>query len=172
MATVTLRGNQIHTAGSLPAVGGAAPDFKLTTGDLSDVSLADFAGKVKIMSVSPSLDTSVCALSAKKFEQEVKKLGGAVVLHVSRDLPFAQSRFCKAEGVESVIPLSELRDRSFGKSYGVELTDGPMAGLLCRAVVVVDASNRVVHAELVPEITQEPDYGKAMEAARKALAPR
>jgi len=169
MATITLKGNQIHTSGSLPPVGGGAPDFRLTKGDLSDASLADFAGKVKILNIVPSLDTSVCALSAKKFNEEIKNIGGAVVLNISRDLPFAQSRFCKAEGVDTVIPLSDLRDRSFGKAYGAEIVDGPMAGLLSRAVVVVDASNRVVYTQQVPEIGQEPDYAAAVAAAKKVL---
>ncbi|MGO8695304.1 MAG: thiol peroxidase [Rectinemataceae bacterium] len=169
MATITLKGNQIHTSGTLPPVGSKAPDFHLTKNDLGDASLADFAGKVRILNIVPSLDTSVCALSAKKFDKEIGKLGGAVVLNISRDLPFAQSRFCKAEGVEAVIPLSELRSREFGKAYGAEIQDGPLAGLLSRAVVVVDASDRVVYAQQVPEITQEPDYESALAAARKAL---
>lgn len=170
MATITFKGNQVHTVGELPKVGTRAPDFKLTRGDLSDVSLADFAGKVKILNIVPSLDTSVCALSAKRFDAEVKKLGGTVVLNVSRDLPFAQSRFCKAEGVDTVVPLSELRDRAFGAAYGASMKDGPLAGLLSRAVVVLDGGDKVVYAQQVPEIAQEPDYEAALEAARKALA--
>jgi len=169
MATITQKGNTVHTAGNLPAVGSKAPDFKLTKGDLSDVGLADFAGKVIILNINPSLDTGICALSAKKFNEEVKKLAGAVVLNVSRDTPFAQARFCKAEGVDAVIPLSELRDRSFGFAYGVEIRDGLLAGLLSRAVVVVDASVRVVYTQQVPEIGTEPDYASALAAARKAL---
>jgi thioredoxin-dependent peroxiredoxin len=168
MATITFKGAKVHTIGELPAVGSKAPDFKLTRGDLSDASLEDYKGKVRILNIVPSLDTSVCALSAKKFDAEIKKLGGAVVLNVSRDLPFAQARFCKAEGVDTVVPLSELRDRSFGAAYGVEMRDGPLAGLLSRAVVVIDAEGLVVHAEQVPEIAQEPDYGSALAAAKKA----
>jgi thioredoxin-dependent peroxiredoxin len=169
MSTITLKGTTIHTKGSLPAVGAKAPDFKLTRGDLSDASLADFAGKVKILNIVPSLDTSTCALSAKRFNQEIKKLEGAVVLNISRDLPFAQSRFCKAEGVDAVVPLSELRDLSFGEAYGAAIADGPMAGLLSRAVVVVDAADRVVYAQQVPEIGSEPDYDSALAAARSAV---
>ena len=169
MATITRKGETIHTVGDLPTVGSKAPNFKLTKGDLSDVSLADFAGKVRILNIVPSLDTSICALSAKKFNDEVKKLGGTVVLNISRDLPFAQMRFCKAEGVDAVVPLSELRDRLFGTAYGVEIKDGVMAGLLSRAVVVVDASGTVVYTQQVPEIATEPDYASAVAAVRKAL---
>jgi thiol peroxidase len=169
MATITLKGNVIHTAGELPAVGSKAPDFKLTRGDLSDASLGDFRDRVRILNIVPSLDTGTCALSAKKFNEEIKKLPGAAVLNISRDLPFAQSRFCKAEGVDSVIPLSELRDRAFGTAYGVAIADGPMAGLLSRAVVVVDALGKVVYTQQVSEIGSEPDYAAALAAARKAL---
>jgi thiol peroxidase len=168
MATITLKGNPIHSSGLLPPLGAKAPDFKLTKSDLSDVSLADFEGKIRILNIVPSLDTSVCALSAKRFNEEVKKLGNVVVLTVSRDLPFAQGRFCKAEGVDAVVTLSELRDRSFGKAYGVELVDGPLAGLLARAVLVLDSGDRVVYTEQVPEIGQEPDYLAALAAARAA----
>ena len=170
MATITLKGNPVHTSGDLPKIGSKAPDFKLTKGDLSDVSLSSFAGKVRILNIVPSLDTSTCALSAKKFNEEIKKLNGAVVLNVSRDLPFAQARFCKAEGVDAVVPLSELRDRTFGAAYGVEMKDGPLAGLLSRSVVVVDASGTVVYAQQVPEIAAEPDYTSALAAAKKAIA--
>jgi thioredoxin-dependent peroxiredoxin len=170
MATIAQKGTAIHTSGELPAVGSKAPDFLLTKGDLSDVRLGDFAGNVKILSIVPSLDTSTCALSAKKFDAEAGKLKGVVVLNVSRDLPFAQSRFCRAEGVETVIPLSDLRDRSFGRAFGVEIRDGRLAGLLARAVVVVDAADRVVYTELVPEVSSEPNYEAALDAARKAAA--
>ena len=170
MATIAFKGSPVRTSGELPKVGSKAPDFKLTKGDLSDAGMGDFAGKVRILNIVPSLDTSVCALSAKRFNEEVKKLGGAVVLNVSRDLPFAQARFCKAEGVDTVVPLSEMRDRSFGAAYGVEMKDGPLAGLLSRAVVVIDASGTVVYAQQVPEITSEPDYAPAIAAAKKALA--
>jgi len=170
MAKITLKGNVIHTVGELPAVGSKAPDFKLTRGDLSDASLADFAGKVKILNIVPSLDTSTCALSAKRFNKDVKALDGTVVLNVSRDLPFAQARFCKAEGVDVVVPLSALRDLSFGQDYGVAISDGPMAGLLSRAVVVVGKDDRVAYVQQVPEIADEPDYQSALKAAREAAA--
>ncbi len=170
MATITHKGNTVHTVGDLPRVGSKAPEFKLTKGDLSDVGLADFAGKVRILNIVPSLDTGTCALSTKKFNAEIKSLQGAVVLDVSRDTPFAQSRFCKAEGVDAVVTLSDLRDRSFGKAYGVELADGLLAGLLSRAVVVIDSGGTVVYAQQVPEIGTEPDYASALDAARKALA--
>jgi thioredoxin-dependent peroxiredoxin len=169
MASITQKGKPIRTVGDLPALGAEAPDFRLTKGDLSDVSLAAFAGKVLILNIVPSLDTSTCALSAKKFNEEIKKLDGALVLNVSRDLPFAQSRFCKAEGVDVVVPLSELRDRSFGAAYGVEIRDGPLEGLLSRAVVVVDAKGKVAYTQQVPEISSEPDYAAALAAAKKAL---
>jgi thiol peroxidase len=169
MATIIHRGKEVHSVGELPKVGSKAPDFKLTKGDMTDVGLADFPGRVRILNIVPSLDTGTCALSAKKFNEEIKKLEGAVVLNISRDTPFAQSRFCKAEGVDVVVPLSELRDRSFGSAYGVELKDGSMAGLLSRSVVVVDASGTVVYTQQVPEMGSEPDYASALAAARKAL---
>jgi thioredoxin-dependent peroxiredoxin len=169
MATITFKGNPVHTAGDLPKVGSKAPDFNLTKGDLNDVSLADYAGRVKILNIVPSLDTSTCALSAKRFNEEIKKLGGAVVLNVSRDLPFAQTRFCKAEGVDMVVPLSSLRDLSFGETYGVAMIDGPMEGLLSRAVVVIDAADTVVYTQQVPEIAKEPDYAAAVAAVQKVL---
>lgn len=168
MAKITFKGNPITTRGELPKVGSAAPDFKLTGGDLADVSLADFAGKTRVLNIVPSLDTGVCATSARKFNAEAANLKDTVVLTVSRDLPFAQKRFCEAEKIENVIPLSELRDRSFGEAYGVEMTEGPLRGLLSRAVVVIDPSGKVVHAEQVPEIAQEPDYEAALAAARGA----
>lgn len=169
MATVTHKGNPIHTSGELPALGSKAPDFKLTGSDLSDLGLGAFAGKVKVLNITPSLDTGVCALSAKRFDAEIAKLGGVVVLNVSRDLPFAASRFCKGEGLSTIVPLSEMRNRDFGKSYGVEIQDGVLAGLLARSVVVVDANDKVVYTQQVPEIGQEPDYAKAVDAAKKAL---
>lgn len=168
MATITLKGNPIHTVGELPAVGSKAPDFRLTKADLSDVGLKDYAGKVKILNIVPSLDTGTCAASARAFEIKAGTVPGAVVLTVSRDLPFAQARFCKAEGIEHVVTLSVLRDLSFGKDWGVAILDGPMAGLLSRAVVVLDAADRVVYTQQVPEIAQEPDYAAALAAAKKA----
>lgn len=168
MATVTLKGQAINTSGNLPLVGELAPDFRLTRADLSDVGLADFAGTVRILNIVPSLDTGVCAASARTFNKKIQELGGAVVLTISRDLPFAQKRFCEAEGIDAVIPLSQLRDTKFGLAYGIEIIDGPMAGLLGRAVVVVDKADKVVYTQLVPEIGQEPDYAAALAAAAKA----
>jgi len=166
MANITLGGTPITTSGTLPSVGSVAPDFRLTREDLSDASLKDFAGKIKIVNIVPSLDTGVCAASARRFDHEVATMPGAVLLTVSNDLPFAMARFCKAEGLTNVISLSQLRDRNFGKSWGVAITSGPLEGLLARAVVVLDADNKVVYAEQVPEIKQEPDYAKALQAIR------
>jgi thioredoxin-dependent peroxiredoxin len=167
MATVTLKGNPIHTIGELPNVGARAPDFKLVNGDLKNVSLEDYAGKKKILNISPSLDTSVCATSARKFNEQAGKLPDTVVLLVTADLPFASKRFCTAEGLQNVVPLSMMRSRDFAKDYGVLIIDGPMAGICARAVVVVDERDQVVYNQLVPEITQEPDYQKALAAVRK-----
>ena len=169
MATITHKGNPIHTSGSLPALGGTAPDFRLTGADLKDVGLADYAGKVKVLNINPSLDTGICAMSAKRFDAEIAKIGGAVVLNVSRDLPFAASRFCKGEGLTTIVPLSEMRNRDFGAAYGVAIADGLLAGLLARSVVVIDANDKVVHTEQVPEIGREPDYVAALDAVRKAI---
>jgi len=169
MATITLKGNKVLTIGTLPALGAKAPDFSLTKGDLGDVGLSEFAGKVKILNIVPSLDTGTCAASARAFNKAADGMDGVVVLTISRDLPFAQKRFCEAEGIKAVVPLSELRHRDFGKSYGVEMKDGPLAGLLSRAVVVLDRDNKVTYTQQVPEITQEPDYASALAAAKKAL---
>ena len=166
MATITLKGNPIHTAGDLPAKGATAPDFKLTKADLADVGLKDFAGQKKILNVVPSLDTGVCATSAKKFNEAVVKLTGVVLLNVSADLPFAAGRFCESNGLKNVVALSTFRSPDFAQAYGVAIVDGPLAGLTARAVVVLDAQNKVLHAELVPEIAQEPDYAAALAAVR------
>ena len=170
MATVTLKGATIHTSGELPRPGSRLPDFRLTKSDMSDVGLADYKGKTLILTISPSMDTGVCAASVRAFNTRVKSLGGALVLAITRDLPYAQKRFCEAEGIDTVIPLSELRDQGFGMAYGVTITDGPMAGLLSRAVVVADPAGKVVYVEQVPEITKEPDYAKALAAAKSASA--
>lgn len=168
MAKITLGGSPIETVGTLPAVGSKAPDFTLTKEDLSDVRLADFAGKKKIVNIVPSLDTGVCAASARRFDHEVASLKDTVLLTVSNDLPFAMARFCKAEGLENVISLSQLRDRKFGVDWGVAITTGPLAGLLSRAVVILDERDTVAYAEQVPDIKSEPDYAKALEAVKKA----
>lgn len=164
MAQVTLEGNPLNTNGDLPAVGSEAPAFSLTAGDLSDVGLADFAGKTKVLSIVPSLDTGVCATSTKVFNEKLGGRDDVVVLVASADLPFAQGRFCEAEGTANVKTLSMMRSRNFAKDYGVLITDGPLAGITARAVLVIDGDNKVVHAELVPEIAQEPDYDAAIAA--------
>ena len=164
MATITLKGNPIHTIGQLPAVGKAAPSFKLTTAELADVGLDAFAGKKKVLNIVPSLDTGVCAASARRFNVTAGQQTDTVVLNISADLPFAQKRFCDAEGLKHVVTLSTLRAPQFGKDYGVLIADGPLAGLMSRAVLVLDASNIVRYTEQVPEIVQEPDYEKALAA--------
>ncbi|HSB19917.1 MAG TPA: thiol peroxidase [Anaeromyxobacteraceae bacterium] len=167
MANVTLKGNPVHTIGDLPKVGARAPDFKLVAGDLKDMSLKDYAGKRKILNISPSLDTSVCATAARKFNEQAGKLSDTVVLLITSDLPFASKRFCTAEGLQNVVPLSMMRSRDFAKDYGVLITDGPMAGICARAVVVLDEKDQVVYNQLVPEITTEPDYDKALAAVKR-----
>lgn len=164
MAQVTLKGNPVKTVGTLPETGSKAPDFVLTNGDLSDVSLKDFAGKRKILNIVPSLDTGTCAASAKRFNQEIAKIDNAVVLTVSEDLPFAQSRFCEANGIDKVVTLSQMRSKDFGRDYGVEFADGPLAGILSRAVVVIDENDNVIYTQQVPEITEEPDYDDVLKA--------
>jgi thiol peroxidase len=164
MAQITLKGNPIHTNGELPKAGAKAPDFKLTGGDLKDVALADYRGKRKILNIVPSLDTGVCATSTRKFNEKAGKLENTVVLVVSADLPFASKRFCTTEGLENVVPLSLMRDKSFAKDYGVLIQDGPLQGICARAVVVLDEKDQVVHSQLVPEIGQEPDYEAALKA--------
>jgi thioredoxin-dependent peroxiredoxin len=164
MAQIAFKGNPVNTSGTLPKTNSTAPDFVLTTGDLSDVSLKDFAGKRKILNIVPSLDTGVCAASAVRFNKEIDKVDNAVVLTVSEDLPFAQSRFCESNGVDKVVTLSQLRNKDFGKAYGVEMVDGPLAGLLSRAVVVIDENDNVIYTQQVPEITQEPDYDEVLKA--------
>lgn len=164
MATITLKGNPVHTSGELPAPGAAAPDFRLAKADLSDVGLKDFAGKKLVLNIFPSIDTPVCAASVRKFNQEAARLANTAILCVSRDLPFALKRFCGAEGIQNVVSGSDIRDGSFGKAYGAVIVDGPLSGLLSRAVVVVGADGKVLHSEQVPEIAQEPDYAKALAA--------
>ena len=164
MADITLKGNPCHTNGDLPAVGSEAPDFRLTRADLSDAGLADFAGKKKLLNIVPSLDTAVCAISTQKFNAAMGAKADAVALVISADLPFAQKRFCSTEGIENVISLSMMRSRNFAKDYGMLITDGPLAGLCARGVVVLDANNRVVYTQLVPEIGEEPDYDAALAA--------
>jgi thiol peroxidase len=165
MANITLGGNPIHTSGQLPPVGAKAPDFKLTSGDLKDLSLADFKGKKKVLNIVPSLDTPVCATSTRRFNADAGKLPNVAVLVISADLPFASKRFCTTEGLANVTPLSTFRS-SFPKDYGMAIVDGPLAGVCGRAVVVLDENDQVVYEELVPEIKQEPDYAKALAALK------
>ncbi|KAB2814716.1 thiol peroxidase [Phaeocystidibacter luteus] len=164
MATTALKGNPVQLKGELPTVGTVAPDFTLTQMDLSDVSLDNFKGKKIVLNIFPSVDTGICAASVRKFNEESAKLDNTVVLCVSRDLPFAHNRFCGAEGIEGVVSVSQIRNTQFMDNYGVELADGPMAGLLARAVVVLNENHEVVYTELVPEITTEPNYDAATAA--------
>jgi thiol peroxidase len=162
MTEVTLRGNPVQVEGSLPQVGQPAPGFSLVNGDLADTSLESFAGKRKVLNIFPSVDTPTCAMSVRKFNAEAAKLDNTVVLCISADLPFAQKRFCGAEGIENVVNLSTVRGQEFLKNYGVALASGPLAGLAARAVVVLDEQDTVLHSELVSEIGQEPNYEAAI----------
>lgn len=168
MATILLQGNEIHTSSKMPAVGTQAPDFILANKDLEDISLSKFKGKRKLISIVPSLDTPVCATSTKKFNEAVGKLEDSVCIVVSSDLPFAMSRFCDAESQTDIMPLSMMRSRNFAKDYGVLIEDGPLAGITARAVLVLDKADVVKHAELVSEISNEPDYDKALQALKEA----
>lgn len=162
MTKITFKGNPVNTVSSLPQTGSSAPEFTLTKTDLTDVTLADYKGKKVVLNIFPSLDTSVCAASVRRFNAEAEKLNNTVVLCVSRDLPFAHNRFCTVEGLKNVIPLSDLRTNDFGKDYGVLIADGPLEGLFSRAVVVINENGKVVYTEQVPEIAQEPNYEKAL----------
>ncbi len=164
MATITLKGNTIHTLGELPKIGSQAPDFTLVKNDLSKASLSDFKGNKVILNIFPSIDTATCAASVRQFNQEAAELGNTKVLCISRDLPFAQARFCGAEGIENVINLSDFATGDFGKNYGLQITDGPLANLHSRAVVVLDETGKVIYNEQVPEIVEEPNYKMALEA--------
>ena len=166
MTQMTFKGKPIDIAGRLPAVGTSAPDFTLTTAGLEEAGLKTFAGRRKILNIVPSLDTGVCALSARTFNARVSGLADTVLLAISADLPFAAKRFCDAEKLAHVVTLSTFRSPAFGRDYGVRMESGPLAGLMARAVLVLDAANRVLHAELVPEITQEPDYEAALRALK------
>jgi thiol peroxidase len=162
MSTVTLAGNPIQVTGCFPEKGQPAPAFSLVGKDLADVTLAAFAGKRKILNIFPSIDTPTCATSVRKFNEKAGSLPNTVVLCISADLPFAQARFCGAEGLGNVINLSTMRGRDFLDKYGVNITSGPLAGVAARAVVVLDENDRVLHGQLVPEIKQEPDYEAAL----------
>ncbi|MBN2321595.1 MAG: thiol peroxidase [Acidobacteria bacterium] len=166
MTQITFKGNSIQTAGSLPEIGTPAPDFKVVKADLSVMSLGDFKGRRVLLNIFPSLDTPVCAASIRKFNVEAASLPNSVVLCISKDLPFAQKRFCAAEGLDNVITGSEYRDSNFSHTYGVSITDGPLEGLFSRAILVIDEEGKVIYTEQVPEIAQEPDYEKALAALR------
>lgn len=165
MANITLKGNTISTVGNLPSVGEQLKDFTLVSADLAEKTLADYKGKKVVLNIFPSIDTGVCAASARKFNQEASGLNNTVVVNVSKDLPFALGRFCAAEGLNNVDTLSDFRGH-FGSDYGVTLEDSPLQGLLSRAVVVADENGKVVYTEQVPEITQEPNYNAALEALK------
>lgn len=165
VAEITLKGNKIHTTGNLPALNTKAPDFVLVKQDLSEVNLGTWPGKKKILNIFPSIDTAVCAMSVKKFHQEVVHHKDVVIINISKDLPFAQKRFCGAEGIENAVTLSAFRS-SFAKDYGIEISDGALKGLCARAVLVLDANNQILYQELVPEIAQEPNYAKALETLK------
>lgn len=162
MAQVTLKGNPFHTCGELPKVGAAAPTFTLVRTDLAEVSAQDLAGQRVVLNIFPSIDTPTCATSVRTFNARAGEKPNTTVLCISADLPFAQKRFCGAEGLEKVVPASVFRAPEFGQAYGVTLVDGPLKGLLARAVVVVDGAGKVLHAQLVPEIAEEPNYDAAL----------
>jgi thiol peroxidase len=164
MSSTRFKGNPVNVGGHFPKVGDQAPTFKLIAGDLSEKSLGDFAGKRKILNIFPSVDTGVCAASVRHFNQDAAGLDNAVVLCISADLPFAQGRFCGAEGIENVTMLSMMRGREFLQDYGVDMTSGPLAGLAARAVVVLDAHDKVIYIEMVDDITHEPNYAAALQA--------
>ncbi len=166
MSTVTLEGTPLHVGGNFPRPGDKLHSFMLVDKDLNDVSLSKFAGKRKILSIVPSLDTAVCAQSTRVFNEKASSLPNTVVLVISADLPFAQARFCGAEGLNNVVTLSTMRGRDFSKDYGVMITDYPLAGLTARAVIVADENDTVLYSQLVPEIAQEPDYDAALAALK------
>ncbi len=158
MSKISFKGNAVNTNGELPEKGEKAPEFVLVKTDLSELSLKDLQGKNVILNIFPSLDTSVCAASVRRFNKEAADMKNTVVLAISKDLPFAHARFCTTEGIENVVPLSVFRNPEFEKEFGVGMIDGPLKGLLARCVILIDGSGNVVYSELVPEITQEPDY--------------
>lgn len=166
MAHITLGGNPAETNGNLPKTHTKAPSFKLTANDLSTKSLSDYSGKRKILNIFPSVDTGVCAASARKFNEEASNLDNTQVLCISRDLPFAQARFCAAEGLENVEMLSDFKKNSFGNDYGIAITEGAFTGLHARAVVVLNENDEIIYTELVPEISQEPNYASALNALK------
>lgn len=166
MASVTLRGNPFSLKGAMPKVGDRAPDFTLVKSDMSAVSLKDLTGKKKVLVTLPSLDTPVCQTETRKFNEKAAALGDTAVLIVSADLPFAMKRFCETEGIKSVMAASDVRDRGFGERYGVTIAEGPLQGVMARAVIVVGADDKVLYTELVPEIANEPNYDQALAALK------
>ncbi len=164
MASITLKGNECHTCGDLPAVGSVAPEFKLIGNDLGESTASSFDGRNIVLNIFPSLDTPVCATSVRQFNQKAASLGNTTVVNVSMDLPFAHKRFCESEGIENVTSLSAFRSPEFGQNYGVLISDGPLQGLFARAIVVLNEQNEVVYTQLVPEIAEEPDYDAALSA--------
>lgn len=162
MSTITFKGTEIHTNGVLPAIGTKAPDFRLVQTDLSELSLSELKGKKVLLNIFPSLDTSVCATTVREFNKKVGSLKNVTALAISKDLPFAHGRFCTTEGIENIKPLSVFRNIDFETKYGLLMTDGPLKGLLARAVIVLDEEGKVIYSELVPEIAQEPNYEAAI----------
>lgn len=166
MASITLKGNPVNTLGNLPAVGETAPALNLVRNDLSEVNLSAWDGKKKILSIFPSVDTGTCATSVRTFNKNASELEGVAVLNISADLPFAQSRFCGAEGIDKVEVLSTFRS-TFAKDWGLEMTDGPLMGLCSRAIIVLDENNKILHTEQIGDIVDEPNYGAALSALKK-----
>ena len=166
MVQFKLKGNTFNTTGNLPAVGAAAPDFSLTRTDLSEVTLGELKGQRVVLNIFPSLDTAVCAASVRRFNAEAGKLDNTVVLCASMDLPFAHARFCTIEGLDDVVAVSDFRTGAFGRAYGIRIADGPLAGLLARSVVIIDADGKVAYTQLVPETTEEPDYDDVLAALK------
>lgn len=162
MAQITLKGNPIHTNGQLPSLNTKAPSVQLTKNDLSEINLEEYAGKKVVLNIFPSLDTPTCAMSVRKFNQEANQLPETIVLCISADLPFAQARFCATEGLNNVVPLSVFRHPEFAERYGVRIIDGPLNGLLARAVVILDKNQQIIYSEQVPEIVNEPNYSAAL----------
>ncbi|MDP2646398.1 MAG: thiol peroxidase [Desulfobacterales bacterium] len=167
MARITLKGNPFETIGQLPSLKAPAPSFTLTKKDLSDCSLDSLSGKKVVLNIFPSIDTPVCAASVRRFNKEAGELENTVVLCISADLPFAHQRFCETEGLKNVVSLSVFRSPDFGKDYGATITDGPLRGLLSRAIIIIDPAGKVAYTEQVPEIAQEPDYGAALRVLSK-----
>ncbi|HCQ28789.1 MAG TPA: thiol peroxidase [Flavobacteriales bacterium] len=166
MATITLKGNEIHTIGNLPEIGSKAKDFILRATDLSKKSMNDFSGKKLLLNIFPSIDTGTCAASVRNFNKQASNIENTVVLCISRDLPFAQARFCGAEGIDNVVMLSDFNTGQFGKDYGLEIIDGPLEGLHSRCVIVIDENGKIIYTEQVAEIAYEPNYEKALDALK------